>query len=96
MPMKWKKTLEHTDNLSVIQGMVSELVVEEEDGKKIIKGIKIREGLEYRAKVVIIATGTFLRGLIHIGEINFKAGRMGELSSEELPLSLEKIGLKIR
>ena len=68
-----KKTLEHTDNLSVIQGMVSELVVEEENGKKIIKGIKIREGLEYRAKAVIIATGTFLRGLIHIGEINFRA-----------------------
>ena len=41
MPMKMKKTLEHTDNLSVIQGMVSELVVEEEDGKKIIKGIEI-------------------------------------------------------
>lgn len=90
-----KKTLEHTDNLSVIQGMVSELVVEEENGKKVIKGIKIREGLEYRAKAVIIATGTFLRGLIHIGEINFSAGRMGELSSEDLPLSLEKIGLKL-
>ena len=90
-----KKTLEHTDNLSVIQGMVSELVVEEENGKKIIKGIKIREGLEYRAKAVIIATGTFLRGLIHIGEINFSAGRMGELSSEDLPVSLEKIGLKL-
>ena len=90
-----KKTLEHTDNLSVIQGMVSELVVEEENGKKVIKGIKIREGLEYRAKAVIVATGTFLRGLIHIGEINFSAGRMGELSSEDLPLSLEKIGLKL-
>ena len=90
-----KKTLEHTDNLSVIQGMVSELVVEEENGKKVIKGIKIREGLEYRAKAVIIATGTFLRGLIHIGEINFSAGRMGELSSEDLPVSLEKIGLKL-
>ena len=90
-----KKTLEHTDNLSVIQGMVSELVVEEENGKKVIKGIKIREGLEYKAKAVIIATGTFLRGLIHIGEINFSAGRMGELSSEDLPLSLEKIGLKL-
>ena len=75
--------------------MVSELVVEEENGKKVIKGIKIREGLEYRAKTVIIATGTFLRGLIHIGEINFSAGRMGELSSEDLPLSLEKIGLKL-
>ena len=90
-----KKTLEHTDNLTVIQGMVSELVVEEENGKKVIKGIKIREGLEYRAKIVILATGTFLRGLIHIGEVNFSAGRMGELSSEELPLSLEKVGLKL-
>jgi len=90
-----KKTLEHTDNLSVIQGMVSELIVEEENGKKVIKGIKIREGLEYRAKIVILATGTFLRGLIHIGEVNFSAGRMGELSSEDLPLSLEKVGLKL-
>lgn len=87
--------MEHTDNLTVIQGMVSELVVEEENGKKVIKGIKIREGLEYRAKIVILATGTFLRGLIHIGEVNFSAGRMGELSSEELPLSLEKVGLKL-
>ena len=90
-----KKTLEHTDNLSVIQGMVSELIVEEENGKKVIKGIKIREGLEYKAKIVILATGTFLRGLIHIGEVNFSAGRMGELSSEDLPLSLEKVGLKL-
>ncbi|WP_022819252.1 tRNA uridine-5-carboxymethylaminomethyl(34) synthesis enzyme MnmG [Fusobacterium russii] len=90
-----KNTLENTKNLSVIQGMVSELIVEEENEKKIIKGIKIREGLEYRAKVVILATGTFLRGLIHIGENNFRAGRMGELSSEELPLSMEKIGLKL-
>lgn len=90
-----KNTLEHTDNLSIIQGMVSELIVEEENGKKIIKGIKIREGLEYRAKIVILATGTFLRGLIHIGETNFSAGRMGELSSEDLPLSMEKVGLKL-
>lgn len=91
-----KKTLENTENLSVIQGMVSELVVDEENGKKIIKGIKIREGLEYGAKSVILATGTFLRGLIHIGEANFKAGRMGELSSEDLPVSMEKIGLKLK
>lgn len=90
-----KNTLENTENLTVIQGMVSELIVEEENKKKFIKGIKIREGLEYRAKAVILATGTFLRGLIHIGETNFKAGRMGELSSEDLPLSMEKIGLKL-
>lgn len=90
-----KNTLENTANLSVIQGMVKELVVEEENGNKVIKGIKIREGLEYKAKAVVLATGTFLRGLIHIGETNFKAGRMGELSSEDLPLSMEKNGLKL-
>lgn len=90
-----KNTLENTKNLSVIQGMVNELIVEEENGNKVIKGIRIREGLEYKAKAVVLATGTFLRGLIHIGETNFKAGRMGELSSEELPLSMEKIGLKL-
>lgn len=90
-----KNTLENTKNLTVIQGMVSELLITEKNGVKTIKGIKIREGLEYRAKIVILATGTFLRGLIHIGENNFKAGRMGELSSEDLPLSMEKIGLKL-
>lgn len=90
-----KKTLEKTENLSVIQGMVSELVIEEKNNKKIIKGIKIREGLEYKAKMVVLATGTFLRGLIHIGETSFSGGRMGELSSEDLPASLEKIGLKL-
>lgn len=51
MQKKWKILLHYTKNLSIIQGMVSELIVEEENGKKIIKGIKIREGLEYRAKL---------------------------------------------
>lgn len=75
--------------------MVSEFVVEEENGKKIIKGIKIREGLEYKVKVVIIVIGIFLRGFIYIGEINFSVGRMGELLLEELLLLFEKIGLKL-
>lgn len=86
-----KKTLENTENLDVIQGMVTELVIE--NGKVI--GVKTKEGVEYRAKAVVVATGTFMRGLIHIGEKQFQGGRMGELSSEELPLSLEKAGLKL-
>lgn len=87
-----KRTIETCDNLSAIQGMVSELLVE--NGKAV--GIKIREGMEYRAKRIILATGTFLRGLIHIGESHFSGGRMGELSSEELPLSLLKHGLDLQ
>lgn len=87
-----KRTIETCENLSAIQGMVSELLVE--DGKAV--GIKIREGVEYRGKRIILATGTFLRGLIHIGESHFSGGRMGELSSEELPLSLLKHGLDLQ
>ncbi len=86
-----KKTLENCPNLSTIQGMVTDILVE--DGKVI--GVKIREGVEYRAKIVILATGTFMRGLIHIGENHFSGGRMGELSSDDLPLSLEKAGIKL-
>lgn len=87
-----KKTIENCPNLNAIQGMVSELIVE--DGKAV--GVKIREGIEYRAKRIILATGTFLRGLIHVGESHFSGGRMGELSSEDLPLSLLSHGLDLQ
>lgn len=86
-----KKTIENCPNLNAIQGMVTDLIIE--DGKAV--GVKIREGVEYRAKMVILATGTFMRGLIHIGENHFSGGRMGELSAEDLPLSLEKAGIKL-
>ena len=86
-----KKTIENCPNLNAIQGMVTDLIIE--DGKAV--GVKIREGVEYRAKMVILATGTFMRGLIHIGDKHFSGGRMGELSAEDLPLSLEKAGIKL-
>ena len=86
-----KKTLENCENLSLIQGMITELVVED----KKVNGIKTREGVEYSGATVILATGTFLRGKIHIGERNFSGGRMGELSAEDLSHSLEKNGLTL-
>ncbi|MDN5303981.1 MAG: tRNA uridine 5-carboxymethylaminomethyl modification enzyme [Fusobacteriaceae bacterium] len=86
-----KKTIENTENLSAIQGLVTELIVENNE----VKGVKTKEGLTYYAKAVVLATGTFLRGLIHIGENRFKGGRMGELSAEELSSSLEACGLKL-
>ena len=89
--IEMKKTLENTENLEVIQGMVTEIITE---GNKAV-GVKTKEGVEYRAKAVVIATGTFMRGLIHVGETHFSGGRMGELSSEELPVSLEKLGIKL-
>ena len=89
--LQMKKTLENTENLDVIQGMVVDIIVE--DGKAI--GVKTREGVEYKAKAIIIATGTFMRGLIHIGQSHFEGGRLGELSSEDLPVCLEKLGIKL-
>jgi tRNA uridine 5-carboxymethylaminomethyl modification enzyme len=89
--MEMKKTIENTENLDSIQGMVTELVVE---GDKVV-GIKTQEGVTYSSKTVIIAVGTFMRGLIHIGDKKFEGGRMGELPSNDLPLSLKKIGLKL-
>lgn len=89
--IEMKKTLENTDNLDIIQGMVTELIVEDEK----ITGIKTKIGVDYKTKAVIIATGTFMRGLIHIGDKQYRGGRMGELPSDELPESLEKIGLKL-
>lgn len=86
-----KNLLENTDNLDVIQGMVTDILVE--DNK--VVGIKTKEGVTYHTKSLIVATGTFMRGLMHIGDKQIKGGRMGELSSEELPLSLEKLGLKL-
>lgn len=89
--MEMKKTIENTENLDSIQGMVTEVVAE---GNKVV-GIKTQEGVTYSSKTVIIAAGTFMRGLIHIGNKQFQGGRMGELPSNDLPLSLKKIGLEL-
>lgn len=89
--MEMKKTIENTENLDSIQGMVTEVVVE---GDKVV-GIKTQEGVTYSTKTVIIAAGTFMRGLIHIGNKKFQGGRMGELPSNDLPLSLKKAGLQL-
>ena len=86
-----KKTLENQDGLDVVQDIVTDIIIENGE----IKGIKTKTGMEFMSKSVIIATGTFLRGLMHVGSKQIKGGRMGELSSEELPISLEKAGFNL-
>lgn len=86
-----KKTIENQENLDAVQDIVTELKIE--NGK--VTGIITKTGLEFSAKSVILATGTFLNGLMHIGDKKIKGGRMGELSSEELSDSLEKSGLEL-
>ena len=86
-----KKLLEHTENLSIVQSIVSGIIVE--DGR--VVGVTTEEGETFKAKAVIIATGTFMRGRIHIGSKQLTGGRFGEISSENLSLSLEKHGLTL-
>ena len=74
---EWRNVLEHTDNLDFYQDSVNGLLF---DGDTII-GVKTVLGLEIKAKTVIITAGTFLNGLIHIGDKTFGGGRAGEGAS---------------
>lgn len=86
----WREMLENTQNLDFWSETVSEIIVEND----LIKGVRTQLGLEFYAHAVIITAGTFLRGVIHIGEKNFGGGRIGENASKDLTSSLEKHGLK--
>jgi len=86
-----KAVLEKTPNLDLKQGMAQELILENNQ----VKGIIDQTGFEYFARALVIATGTFLRGTIHIGASKIQAGRAGEFASNGLARSLEKIGLRM-
>ncbi len=81
----------NTPNLEVVQEMAEEILTKE--GK--VTGILTNLNNVYHAKKVIVTTGTFLRGLIHIGEIRQEAGRAGEFSSKKLSESLKSFGLNM-
>jgi tRNA uridine 5-carboxymethylaminomethyl modification enzyme len=78
------------DNLDVIAGEVTDLIIR--DGK--VCGIKIGED-EVKAKAVVLTTGTFLGGMIHLGEKKIPAGRVGESPSIELANTIRNIGLNV-
>ena len=87
-----RETLESVPNLTLCQGMAEEVLIK--GGK--VSGIRTREGLKYRAGAVIITAGTFLSGVLHLGQTVISGGRMGEESAERLSGSLEKNGFEIR
>jgi tRNA uridine 5-carboxymethylaminomethyl modification enzyme len=87
---EWRMMLEATPNLDFYQEMVSGLIIE--DGK--IKGIKSSLGVEIRSKSVVLTNGTFLNGLIHIGEKQFGGGRAGESAAYGITEDLVKAGFE--
>lgn len=86
-----KAVLEKEPNLDLKQAMVEKLVIE--DGR--IIGLEDETGFGYHARSVILATGTFLSGLIHIGFKSIKAGRAGEFASYGLPAHLSELGFEL-
>lgn len=86
-----RNTILTTPNMSLIQETVTSLVIED----KTVVGVQTHLLNEYRAKRVILTTGTFLNGMIHIGEIRQEAGRFGEFAAKGLTESLRAHGLNV-
>src|SRR4051812_18360098 len=84
--------IRHTLGLTVIEAEADDLVIK--DGS--VQGLKLGDGQEIRAASVVLTTGTFLRGLIHIGERQIPAGRVGEAPALGLSRTLEGLGLALR
>jgi glucose-inhibited division protein A len=90
-----QKTLWQTPNLEIKLGHVVDIWVEEKNGKRKVKGVKIDLGVVFLAKAVVISTGTFLGGKIFIGHDSLEGGRLGEKPSIGLSESLRKLGFKL-
>ena len=87
--MKW--VCEREPNLSIQQGQASELI--QQNGK--VLGVRTELGVEYFGKTVVITTGTFLRGLMHVGQSKQSGGRSGESAAKGLSASLIDVGLEL-
>jgi tRNA uridine 5-carboxymethylaminomethyl modification enzyme len=92
--VKMREVLEGQTNLFIKQAEVVDLVIEHQDGKRIVRGLKLRDGRTIHAAATIVTTGTFLNGLIHCGEQQYTAGRSGEPASVLLGESLKRLGLR--
>ncbi|MDD5219238.1 MAG: FAD-dependent oxidoreductase, partial [Candidatus Bipolaricaulis sp.] len=87
----WKRTLEASEALDLIEGEVDDLIVR--GGR--VAGVRLREGLDLTAGAVVIAAGTFLNGRILLGGVSYPAGRAGEPPSLGLAASLRRLGLRM-
>ena len=86
--LEWRSLLEKTSNLDFYQDMVVDLIVDKDQ----VIGVVTSLGLKIYSKTVVLTNGTFLNGLIHIGEKNFGGGRAGEKASTGLTAALQELG----
>jgi tRNA uridine 5-carboxymethylaminomethyl modification enzyme len=88
---RMKRVLENCQNLTLRQGSVEKLIIEGGEAH----GVETQVGEQFYGRRVILTTGTFLRGLIHIGDKNFAAGRAGDFAVQGLSETLVKLGFKV-
>ena len=84
--------LENCSNLTIIENTVAEISVSGSE----VRGVLCKDGKSFYAPAVIITAGTFLAGIMHIGEKQYPGGRIGEPASNELSRSLRQIGLEVK
>ncbi|MBQ9416515.1 MAG: tRNA uridine-5-carboxymethylaminomethyl(34) synthesis enzyme MnmG [Clostridia bacterium] len=90
-----KEELEHTRGLRVVQGEVVEILTEVLDGKQKICGVRTKLGEEYACSCVIVATGTYLKSEIFVGNVHYSSGPDGFHSADSLSASLMEHGVKL-
>src|SRR6185503_13042471 len=86
-----RRTLEGTPNLQLRQGVVIDLIIRQDR----VAGIEMLDGRTIATRAVVIATGTFLNGLVHTGRRTYSAGRAGEPPSIELAEALKRLGFPV-
>lgn len=86
-----KKVLENTENLFLMQATTTRLIIE---NHKIV-GVETQEGIAFQGKSVIVSSGTFMKGTIHIGDVNFSGGRAGDKASLGLSDHLRDLGFDL-
>lgn len=86
----WRKTLENVPNLDFWQDVVQEIIVE----KNKVVGVKTSMGIKIKSKAVVLNSGTFLNGSIHLGDKKFGGGRMGDKAIRGITAQLESLGFK--
>lgn len=90
---EWRRTLDATPGLDIFQDNVVSLIIDNEDGRPVVKGVKTQLGVPFNAEKVVITAGTFLNGYMHFGATKVEGGRISENASHGLTEQLRNLGL---
>lgn len=90
-----KKQIEEMPNLDLRQELVEDLITETVNGRERIVGVKVRGEATYRARAVVLTTGTFLQAIMHTGEAKTAGGRAGEGTSSGISSALQRLGFRL-